>query len=224
MTSSTRVGSRTHGHYADTMSQSAFMTLVTFFTLAGVGFCAFFAAISHDWNLQAWSKGQILIFMIGLFLVALGGTWLYNVSDKPLFSATGYALVAGPFGLMIGPVLGTFAPSHIAKALVITLVTTAVLGILGAMIPEDLNRWAHYAFGALLILLLGQFIVPFLGVGALHLWDWVGLVVFGGLVVFDFNRAMHEERTLDKAIDSAADIFLDILNMFLRVASLLGDD
>ena len=38
----------------------------------------------------------------------------------------------------------------------------------------------------------------------------------------DVNKAMQRPRTLDNAVDSAVGIYLDILNLFLRILELMG--
>lgn len=225
MTSSTKVWDRHTGDpYANVMSKNAFMALVTLFMLAGVGFCALVSTVSHNWDLGSWTWYEVLGFFAACFGVTLFGTWLFNKSPKPLVSATGYALVAGPFGLLIGPVLAEYSPDSIGRALIATLTLTAFFGLMGVAIPENLDKWYTIAFQALVVLLVGMLIVPFLGAGAMHLWDWVGIVIFSGLLVLDFNRAAHVDRTLDNAIDSAATIFLDVLNIFLRFLGINGKD
>jgi modulator of FtsH protease len=48
----------------------------------------------------------------------------------------------------------------------------------------------------------------------------IGLVVFGALVVFDFNRLRR--TSMAGAVPIAASIFLDVFNIFLFMLSLLG--
>jgi FtsH-binding integral membrane protein len=82
---------------------------------------------------------------------------------------------------------------------------------------------------ALLVLLLGYFVVPiaaFIGFnvgGALTILDCFGVIIFSGMVVFDWNRAMRLPRTLDNAVDSALAVYLDWFNIFIRLLSLLGE-
>ena len=58
--------------------------------------------------------------------------------------------------------------------------------------------------------------------GAMTALDWIGVVIFGGLVIFDLNRAVRLPHTLDNAIDRAMAIYLDFINIFLRLLSLMG--
>ena len=56
--------------------------------------------------------------------------------------------------------------------------------------------------------------------GANVIYAVLGLLVFGGLTVFDFNRLRR--TTMSGAVPIAASIFLDIFNVFLFFLSLFG--
>jgi modulator of FtsH protease len=48
----------------------------------------------------------------------------------------------------------------------------------------------------------------------------LGLVIFGGFTIFDFNRLRRTEMA--SAVPIAASIFLDIFNVFLLLLRLFG--
>jgi modulator of FtsH protease len=71
------------------------------------------------------------------------------------------------------------------------------------------------SFFALIGLLLFGIILVFVRIPAGDLiWSIIGLVVFAGLTVFDFQR-LRRSKGLDSAPLIAASIFLDALNVFL---------
>jgi modulator of FtsH protease len=49
----------------------------------------------------------------------------------------------------------------------------------------------------------------------------LGLVIFGGYTIFDFNR-LRRANPEDSAVPIAAGIFLDVFNVFLLLLSLFG--
>lgn len=210
------------------MSEQAFIGLVTVFTLAGIVFAMLIGSLSYDWQLDTWNKWAFIGFFVATIVVTLGGTALYVKSDKPAFSLLGYAFVAGPFGLMLGPVVALYTPGSVAKVAGITIVMVVVLGTIGVCIPESLEKFGTWLFMGLVVLLLGYFVVPtfgFFGVnveGGMRVLDWIGVVLFGAIVVYDMNRAMRVPRTLDKSIDCAAGLFTDVVNIFIRLLSLMG--
>ncbi|MDA3846221.1 MAG: Bax inhibitor-1 family protein, partial [Vallitaleaceae bacterium] len=52
--------------------------------------------------------------------------------------------------------------------------------------------------------------------------DWIVAIIFCGYIGYDWGRANMIPKTLDNAIDSAAALYMDIINLFLRVLRILG--
>lgn len=210
------------------LSKQAYSLLLCMFTAAGIAFCAFCSTLSHDWNMKSWNIWQLLGFFLGILALVLLGSFIASSSDDPLISGVGFALVAGPFGIMLGPVVASYTTASVLRILALTIMMTVVLGVFGAVTPKDLSSWANVLFGGLLLLLGGLFAVPllaFIGLpvaGAMTVLDWIGLVLFGAFVIFDLNRAMRLPYTLDNAVDCALSVFLDMINMFIRLLSLMG--
>ncbi|MBT7579493.1 MAG: hypothetical protein HN633_12065, partial [Candidatus Marinimicrobia bacterium] len=46
--------------------------------------------------------------------------------------------------------------------------------------------------------------------------------IFCGYIGYDWGRANQIPKTLDNAVDSAAALYMDIINLFLRVLRILG--
>jgi modulator of FtsH protease len=132
---------------------------------------------------------------------------------------------AGLFlGLGLAPALHQYAqanPAAVWRAAGATALFIAVLGTSGYVIRHDLSA----AYRALFLLLLG--LLGFGVVAALlsipHssvAYAVLGLGIFGGYTVADFNRLHH--TGVQDAVALAAVIFLDVLNVFLFMLRLLG--
>ena len=52
--------------------------------------------------------------------------------------------------------------------------------------------------------------------------DWIVVVIFCGYVGVDWGRANQIPKTVDNAVDSAAALYMDIINLFLRIVRILG--
>lgn len=222
------VWDRRNDRAANAMTRRLYLLMVCFWTAAGIVFSGMTSTISQDWPIQSWGTWGLLGFMLGILAVALAGVFIAHSSENPIVSLIGYALVSGPFGLLLGPVLALYETSSILKVLAITATVVIVLGLVGVFIPDDLSPWGLWLTGGLLLVIAAQFIVPLLGgfglpvEGAMTLVDWIALVIFGGLVIFDLNRAIRLPFTHDNAIDSAVAIYLDFINIFIRLLSLMG--
>ncbi len=212
-----------------TLSRRAYMLVLTASTLAGIIVASIASAYSMSWNLEGWSPWLFLGFIIAVFAATIGGSVIALRSSNPVVSATAYlGLVAIPFGLLLGPVVALYQPGLVLKVLLLTSLLVFVLGAVGAVIPKDLGDWARWIFPALVLLLIGLIGVPLLGAvgvpvgGAMTFLDWAGLLLFGAIVIFDLNRAVRLPHTVDNAIDAGMSVFVDFVNIFIRLLSIFG--
>lgn len=204
-----------------TLSKNAFVAMLCFWTAAGIAVSAACAYATLDWR-------PGLLPLILLALVPFAGILIAAKSTNPVISLLGYGLVVVPFGLSMGPIVAMYTAASVVKVLCITTGMVVGLGLIGAIYPKSLESWGIYLLGALLVLILSQLVVIILALfgvnvsGAMTLLDWAGVAIFSLLVVYDLNRAMRVERTHDNAIDCAVGIYLDFINIFLRLLSLMG--
>jgi FtsH-binding integral membrane protein len=203
------------------MSKRTFAILITFWTAFGIATSAAAAIFSYGWQ-PSW---PLAIFAIAFSIL---GVIITSHSTNPVFSFIGYMLVTIPFGLLLGPVVALYTTASVIKVLFVTTGVVVGLGFLGAIWPNSLESWGAWLFGALLVLLLGSIVTIFAGAtgvpvqGAMRVWDWIGVALFSAYVVFDLNRAMRVERTHDNALDCAVAVYLDFINLFIRLLSLSG--
>lgn len=175
-------------------------------------------------NIPAASIASIppLAFFFGYFAVCLLGVYLFNTSKKPMVSFIGYNLVVIPFGLVINVVVARYDPSLVLEAMRITGTVTAVMMLLGSLFPAFFKK----IHGALTVALLGVIIVELVDIFVFKkqhgIIDWVVVLIFSGYVGYDWGRANNIPKTLDNAVDSAAALYMDIINLFLRILRILG--
>ena len=49
-------------------------------------------------------------------------------------------------------------------------------------------------------------------------------MIFSLYIGYDWYRAQAYPKTLDNAVDSAIDLYIDIVNLFLRILALMSRD
>jgi modulator of FtsH protease len=134
---------------------------------------------------------------------------------------TTVALLAA-FGLLMGgavaPTLVYYAstdPQALWQAGAATALFVAGFGAAGFATRRDLTALARICFWALLALIVFGIVLIFVNIpnGAL-IYSALGLVVFAGFIMFDFQR-LRRSSDIESAPLLAASIFLDILNVFL---------
>jgi FtsH-binding integral membrane protein len=132
-------------------------------------------------------------------------------------------------GLAIAPTIAYYVnadPQAVWQAGGATALFIAGFGAAGYATRRDLSALARVLFWALIGLIGFGIVQVFVQIpdGAL-IYSVVGLVIFAGLTLFDFQR-LRRTQDIRTAPLLAASIFLDIINVFLFFLSILsgGDE
>jgi FtsH-binding integral membrane protein len=162
---------------------------------------------------------------IGLFLVGFACIVGLNFTRESQGASVGLLFAAGLFlglGLAGGLYQYTNAdPSAVWQSAAATGLFIAGLGSVGYGVNADLSPGYRVLFWLLLALIIFGLVSLFVSMpGANVLYAVLGLVIFGGYTVLDFNRMRR--AGLDDAVPIAAGIFLDILNVFQFFLQLFG--
>ena len=97
----------------------------------------------------------------------------------------------------------------------------AGLGAIGYATRRDLSSWWRVLFWALLALIVFGIVAIFVSIPHANvIYCVLGLVIFGGFTIFDFNRLRR--AGIGASVPIAASIFLDIFNVFLFMLRLFG--
>jgi FtsH-binding integral membrane protein len=179
------------------------------------------AATAALFALGAW-LGRDLTGGAGIiaFIAAFGALIGMRVAARRSAQLTVGLL--GAFGLLIGlavaPVLAYYAsmdPRALWQAGGATALFIAAFGAAGYATRRDLTAIARACFWALLALIAAGLILIFVHIhGADLVYSVLGLVIFAGFTMFDFQR-LRTSQDAASAPFLAASIFLDVLNVFL---------
>jgi len=162
------------------------------------------------------------VFLIGYFASCLFGIFLFLKSDVAIVSFIGYNFVVVPFGLVINYVVHHYDPSLVLDAIRVTGLVTLVMMLLGSIFPLFFRRIAGALGLALLVVIIVELFEIYV-LGIHHgIIDWVVVVIFCGYVGYDWGRANSIPPTVDNAVDSAASLYMDIINLFLRILRIMG--
>jgi len=128
----------------------------------------------------------------------------------------------GAFGLLIGLAVaptvayyGSMDPQALWQAGGATALFIAGFGAAGYATRRDLSALARVLFWALVALIVFGIVLIFVNIpGGALVYSVLGLVIFAGFTMFDFQR-LRTSTDAASAPFLAASIFLDILNVFL---------
>ncbi|MGR5288680.1 Bax inhibitor-1 family protein [Vibrio maritimus] len=162
------------------------------------------------------------VFFIGYFASCFFGVYLFSKSSNPLVSFVGYNFVVVPFGLIINLVVSRYDPSLVLSAIKVTGLVTGMMMLLGTIFPAFFQRIAGVLTTALVVVLVVELFQIFV-LGIHQEWiDWAVVILFCGYIGYDWGRANQIPKTLDNAVDSAAALYMDIINLFLRILRIMG--
>ena len=130
-------------------------------------------------------------------------------------------------GIFIAPFLYMAernAPGVSGQAALLTLAAFGVLSLYAVFSKRDFSAWGSFFVVGLVVLLIASVINMFVASAAAGLWiAAVGVLVFSGLLVFDTWRIVRSgQYGPDDYVPAAVNIYLDLLNLFLAIISLLG--
>lgn len=162
------------------------------------------------------------------WILALGCLVGLNVANAR--GSYGLALVLlCAFGLLLGASVSVTInyysatdPTAVRQAFGATALFVGALGAGGYATRRDLSFLYRFLFWMLLALIVAGIVLIFVRISALYTaYAIVGLVIFGGYTIVDFNRLRRAGQ--EEAIPLAAGIFLDVFNIFLLFLRLFAN-
>ncbi len=128
-------------------------------------------------------------------------------------------------GLYIAPFIA-FAEQHspgiASQAAILTLSAFGALTAYAFVSRRDFGAWGGFLFTGLIVLVVTSILMAITGSTAGYTWlAGIGVLLFSGLLVFDTWR-MRNVFGPDDYVMAAVSIYLDLLNMFVFILSLLS--
>jgi len=156
----------------------------------------------------------ILLFMTFAFkkkkhvskAILFGFVFLSGITTTPIVA---WAQVAGGAALIF-------------EALAITTISFAALAGYVYTTGKDFRSWGSFLMASLIGLIIASVFNIFMGNSLIDLFIDVGvLVIFLGFVMYDMSRILRNYSDND-VVDAVLALYLDFINIFVRVLQLLG--
>jgi FtsH-binding integral membrane protein len=182
---------------------------------------AYVAATAGLFALGAWA-GHNLTGGVGVVAFIAAFACLIGMRFAARRSAQLTVGLLAAFGLLIGLAVaptvayyGSMDPRALWEAGGATALFIAGFGAAGYATRRDLTAIARVSFWALLALIVVGIVLIFVHIpGAELAYSLLGLVIFAGFTMFDFQRLRTNTDSASAPL-LAASIFLDVLNVFL---------
>ena len=170
------------------------------------------------------SKVGLILILVLYLIGSFAGIAIVNKAQTPAAGILGFGLLACAMGLVLSVILPLYTDVSIATAFLITLVITAVMTVAGALFPAFFSSIGKGLAITLLITIVVELLcgLIFFRGRDLKIFDYIVILIFCGYIGFDWSRAQQRPSTINNAIRSAAAIYVDVVNIFIRILSIIG--
>lgn len=162
------------------------------------------------------------IVLVGYFVCAFAGIFISVKSANPFVRFLGYNLLVIPIGVLLCIIIPGIPVAIVTKALLLTGLVTATMILLGLVRPSFFLGLGRTLFLSLLIGLIVEIVATLLFHYSGTMFDWFFVLIFSAYIGYDIAKAQIYPRTYDNAVDCALDIYLDIVNLFIRLLAILS--
>lgn len=165
-----------------------------------------------------------ILFVIGYIFCAMGGVFMTVRARSLPLNCLGYHLVVVPFGLAVSTIVeyyGGVNSAVVAEAFLYTLLVSIAVLATALVFPRAFSRLG----GALRTVLLGLIVCEvFLLIAGVRqqVTPWIAAGLFSLYLGYDIHRSQSYPQTYKNAIVSALDIYLDVVNLFIRLLQIQG--
>ena len=198
--------------------------------LALTGVIAWIVANSPDiLGIIFGSKAVFYGLLIGELLLVIG---LSMFIEKMRFSVAAimYTIYCVVNGATLSSIFLVYEITSIAEIFFVTSGAFAVLAIIGSFTQKDLSRLGTFLIFALAGLIIASIVGMILGRPESIWMSAIGVLIFAGLTVYDaqkIRQLMLNEETINEgnmklALLGALSLYLDFINILLRLLSLFG--
>lgn len=191
-------------------------------------------------GILAWytySSGLFIDILLGdyfnvLLIIELLAVFIFSLLFKklpPIVVGILYFVYSMINGVTLSVVFVVFELSSIIYLFAISALLFAALGFIGYKTNKDLTSWRPY----LIVFLIAGILLSVVNIFLLKnttfelILDWLILALFFGITIYDINKMkfLQEDSSLDTNkihIYCAMQLYLDFINIFLRILSIFG--
>lgn len=207
-----------NGRSFSTMSEKTYYSSIAGLVGYGLLLTAFLAAY-----VAPPVPSTLFMILCGLVLPIVG--IFVSQSDNIPLAFFGYNLIVAPMGLVLGPVANFYSPDIVFNTAVLTAMITGLMLFAGLTFPNIFKSLGGVLFYSLLALVIIRIIAIFVpALNHFGILDYIAATIFSLYIGYDMYRASELGRTWNNIIGVAVSLYLDIINLFLSLLSILSTD
>jgi len=201
--------------------------------LALTGFIAYF--VSNNTQIQSLIFGNKLIFF-GLIIAELALVYIISARINKIQAKTAtslFILYAALNGATLASVFLVYTSSSITSTFFICSATFVACSIFGMTTKRDLTSMGGFMTMGLIGILIASVVNMFIKSSAMNMIiSYIGVIVFVGLTAYDTQKLKHMAMTQPSGLEAgvvrkgailgALSLYLDFINLFIMLLSILG--
>ena len=187
----------------------------------GVGY---YVSCNANMLFNVFAKGYLLLIILELATVFVLSLFIRKL--PPIVAKTMFVVYSLLTGLTFSAIFVVYELTSIMYVFAITSVVFLIFSLLGYYTNINLAKLGTYLFMALIAIILASIVNIFIGSESLSLGvTIIAILVFIGYVAYDVNmikNSMMDVNEENLAIYWALQLYLDFINLFIRLLRLLG--
>jgi len=160
--------------------------------------------------------------LIGFLALSFGSIFVIYRFDNPAISFLGFVVLSFAFGYLVAATVQSYTGTTVTRAFMLTAAITVGMMALASLFPQVFARMGTALLVALAVTLVAEIVTLFIMGTDSVAFDYIFVIVFSLYIGYDWQKAQAYPPTLDNAVDSAADIYVDVVNLFIRLLAILG--
>ena len=203
------------------MSDAGFNALMGCTVLWGL-ICNFFICVLFDEQFYNLASINPFIFILGYFILVLIGSFVQNISTNPVLAFLGFNFISLPVGAVLSICVSQYTSLSISYVCFLTGVIVAIMIIISTLFPDFFNSLGTALLTSLIsIIIIETTLLFFFGYEG-HVIDYLVVALFSLYIGYDWYKSQTCAATAYNAICCATDIYLDIINIFIRLLEIFG--
>ena len=186
------------------------------------------AAFSLQGNMYMWARENFTLILFAELGVAIASNIMIKKGNA-VITAILFTVYSFMTGITLGLVMELYTQTSVASVFVVTAVTFGIMAVYGLVTDADLSSIGSILMMALIGILLASVVNIFLHNTMLDMIiSWIGIGVFVGLTAYDTQKIKKKARydlgesVAVIALAGAFELYLDFINLFLRLLRVMG--
>ena len=171
--------------------------------------CAVFPDVFMEWDAHT-------VFGVYSVLATVGVCMSIFISNA-FVSFLGFNLVVLPLGIPLSIALKMFGNSMVVHTFSLATMLTIMMLVVAVLKPEIFESSETMIIVSIVAILIFETVINLSGGVPGHWWDGLVAILFSTYIGVSWTRAQKRDKTVDNAVDSPVRMYLDFINLFVRV-------